>query len=82
MSSLEDQFLLMRDFFDANKEDADDKTNKLMGKFSSIIDKLIEMVEHMIHHIRIYFPYNDVEDDGLSEMTRSTSETNPFKYDP
>ena len=67
---------------DANKEYADDKMKKLRDSLSYICDKIIENVEHMFHHIQISPPDNDVEDDGLSEITKSTSETKPSKSDP
>ena len=72
----------MRASIDDNKKDADKKMNKFREKLDSIHDKLIGMVEHVFHQILIYSPENDVEDDGLSEITKSTYKTNPSKSDP
>ena len=52
---------------------------KFREKLDSIRDKIIEIVEHVFHQIRIYSPENDVEDYGLSEITKSTSKTKPSK---
>ena len=67
---------------DANKGDSDEKMKIFRDKFSSILDKLIEIFEHMLHQIRISFPDNDVEDEGLSKITKSTSKTKTSKSDP
>ena len=49
---------------------------------ASIRGNIIEIVEHVFHQIRISSPDNYVEDDGISDITKSTSETNPSKSDP
>ena len=82
MSGLDDRFLLMRASIDANKDDADEKMDKFRKEFASILDKLIEMVKHMFHHIIASFQENYVEDDGLLEITKSTYETKASKSDP
>ena len=71
----------MRVLIDANKGDADKKMKKLRDNCTSILDNLIEIVEHMFHQILIFSQDNDVEDDGLLEITNSASETKPYKYD-
>ena len=52
-----------------------------MEKFDSKLKNLIALVEHMLHQNQIYSLENHVEDGGLSEITKSTSETNPSKSD-
>ena len=69
MSSLDDQFLVMQALVGANKDDTDEK----MRKCYSILDKLIVCFDHMFHQNQISSPDNDVEDYGLSEITKSTS---------
>ena len=73
MSGLDDRPLLMWDSIDSKKEDADDKTKKLVDTLSSIPDKIVEDVDHMFHQIKTYSPDHDVEDCGLSEITIPTS---------
>ena len=54
MSSLYDRFLLMGASVDTNKGDSDEKMKIFRDKFSSVLDKLIEIFEHM--DIRFEFP--------------------------
>ena len=82
MSSLDDRLLLLKSVIHSNKEDADDNMKKLRETLASILEELIEIVELMFHQKRISSPDNEFEDDGLSEITKSTSETNPSKSDP
>ena len=82
MSSLDYRFLLIQASIDTNKEDADDTMKKVIDTLSSIFDKLIEKFDHIFHQYRISSQDNDVEDDWLSETTKSTSKTNPSKSDP
>ena len=66
---------------DANKEFFDDKMEKLREKIPSLFDNLIENFYQIFHQYRISSQENDVEDDGLSEITKSTSKTKPSKSD-
>ena len=77
-SSLDDQFLLVWDSIDVNKDNNDAK----MKKFDSKIYKLIAFFDHMLHHNQISSPDNDVEDDGRLEIKKSKSETKPSKSGP
>ena len=60
---------------DASKENSDGITKKLTKN-------IIEIVEHIFHHIRISSPNNNIEDDKVSEITNSTSKIQPSKYEP
>ena len=89
MSGLYDQLLLMqasidssKASIDANKEYYDDKMKTLRVTTASIFDKLIGNVNHIFHQYQITSQENGVEDDGLSDITKSTSETKPYKSDP
>ena len=53
MSSLDDQLLIIRASIDGNKEDDGDKMKKLGETLAYIIDKIIENIGHIFHHIRI-----------------------------
>ena len=72
----------MQYFSDANKEDYDEDMKKFMEILASICDNIIENINNIFHHILISSPYNDVEDDGLSEITMSTSKTKLYKSYP
>ena len=72
----------MQASIECNKEDYDENMKKLRDKFASILDNIIEIVEHMFHQNRNSSADNDIEDDGLSEITKSTSESNPYNSDP
>ena len=56
MSILDDRLLLMLYSIDTNKEDYDGEMNKLREKTASILDNLVEIVEHMFHHNLISSP--------------------------
>ena len=75
MSSLNDRLPLMRYLIDANKDETDEK----MEKFEFKLEKIVSRFDHMLHHNQISSPENYVEDDGISEITKSTSKTNPSK---
>ena len=72
----------MQASIECNKEDYDENMKKLRDKFASILDNIIKIVEHMFHQNRNSSADNDIEDDGLSEITKSTSESNPYNSDP
>ena len=76
MSSLYDRLLLMQASIDTKKSSID--TNKKvfddkMKKLREIFDKIIEDVYHLFHPYQISSQDNDVEDDGISEITKSAS---------
>ena len=73
---------LIRASIDTSKEDADNKMKKLKEKPAYLLGKFIKNVDHIFHQRRIYSPDNDVEDDELLEITKSTSKTKPSKSDP
>ena len=50
MSSLDDRFLLMQDSTDTNKHNYDEK----MKKYESKLDKLIALVESVMHQNKNY----------------------------
>ena len=52
-----------------NREDFDDK----MKKLREIFDKIIENVYHLFHQYQISSHDNDVEDDGILEITNTIS---------
>ena len=68
MSSLDDLPLLVQASIGTNQEYYDDKLKKVLDTVASIIAKLIEKLNHIIHQIRIPSQYNDAEDDGLSDI--------------
>ena len=72
----------MRYLIDSNKVDADDKMKDFRDKLASILDKLVENCDHIFHQVRISSPDNDVEDYGISEITKSASETRPSNFNP
>ena len=82
MSNLDDWILLMGSSIDENKEYADDKIKEIIDTLDYINDALIENINHIHHQYKISSQYNDVEYDGISKITKSTSETKPSKYDP
>ena len=53
-----------------------------MDKLASILDKIIKNVNNIFHQNQISSPDNDVEDDGLSEISKSTSKTKTSKSYP
>ena len=67
---------------DKNKEYFYNKMKKLKETIDSIFDNLIENVDHIFHQYQISSQDNGVEDYGLSEITKSTSKTNPSKSNP
>ena len=79
---MDDRILLMWDVVDTNKEDYDEIMKKIREVLASLIEKLIENVDHIFHQNQISSPDNDVDDDGILEITKSTSETKPSKSDP
>ena len=82
MSSLDGWLLLIQASIYSNNKDYDDKMNKLRETLASLLDKLIENVKCIFSNIRSSSADNDVEDDGLSEITKSTSKTKPSKSYP
>ena len=82
MSILDDRLLLTGASIEANKEDAYQKTKKLMDKLAYIRENLIEYFDHIFHQYQIYSLENYFEDDGLQEINRSTYQTKPYKSDP
>ena len=58
---LDYQFLLVRDLIDSNKDNIDYKMKRFVSKF----DKLIALLDHMLHQNQISSPENDVKYDGL-----------------
>ena len=85
MSSLYDHILLIQSSIDANKSSIDTNNEDLydkMKKLWEIFDKIIENVNHLSHQYIISSHYNDVEDDGILVITKSTSKNKPFKSDP
>ena len=78
ISSLDERLLLIqasvysnKASIDSNKEYFDDK----MKKLREIFDKIIENVDHLFHNYWISSQDNDVEDDGILVITKSTSKT-------
>ena len=71
----------MKASIDAKNEEDYEKMKKYRV-FSSILGKFIEIVEHMFHQNRNSSADNDIEDDGLSEITKSRSETMTYKSEP
>ena len=55
---------------------------KIREILASILDKLIENTDHILHQYQISSLDNDVEDGVLLEITKSTSKTKPSKSDP
>ena len=82
MSSLNGWILLVQASIYSNKKDYDDKIYKLRDILASVLDKLIENVKCIFRNIRSFYADNDVEDDGISEITKSTSKTKPSKSYP
>ena len=82
MSNLNEWIILMGDFIDASKEDADYKIKKIIYTLDYIHDALIENINYIFHQYQISSPDNDVEYDGISEITKSTSKTKPSNSDP
>ena len=56
---------------DANNEDLDDKMKKLWD----IFDNIIENINHLFLQYIISSQHNNVEEDGILEITKSTSKT-------
>ena len=82
MSSLDDWPLLKRALIDTNKEDSDEKTKIFIDTWAFIIDKIVENVNHICHQYQFTSSNIDVEDDGLSEITKSRSKTMTYKSEP
>ena len=85
MSIFDDWILLIQASIDANKASIDDNKEDLVDKMKKlweIFDKIIENVKHLSHQYIISSQYNDVEDDGILVITKSTSKNKPYKSDP
>ena len=85
MSRFDDWILLIQVSIDANKASVDDNKEDLddkMKKLWEIFDKIIENVNHLYHLYIISSQYNDVEDDGILVITKSTSKNKTYKSYP
>ena len=71
----------MIDSIDTIKEDYDEKMNKFREILASLLEKLIENVDHIFHKYQNSSPDNDVEDYLLLVITKSASKTKPSKSD-
>ena len=67
ISSLDDQLLLLQASIDTKKASIDTNKEYFDDKMKKLGDKIIEYVYHLFHQD------NDVEDDGILEITKSTS---------
>ena len=81
MSILDDHFVLMQASIYSKNEYFYKNIKNRMYTLPSIPDNLIENIDHIFHQYQISAPENEVEDDGLSEITKSTSKTKPSKSD-